>query len=83
MIVSFSREFKRSVLDDIERMLITYFSADRHKKLKTVVDFNHDEVLINRTSGNHVNDYIGREKVDSEIILPLWENDFYEKGCKI
>lgn len=80
VIVSFSREFNRSVLDDIESKLITYFSADRHKKLKTVVDFNHDEVLINRTSGNHVNDYIGREKVDSEIILPLWENVFYEKG---
>lgn len=80
VIVGFSREFNRSVLDDVESKLITYFSADKQHKLKTMVDFNHSDVVLNRTRGNNVNDYIGREKVSSEIILPLWENIFYEKG---
>ena len=36
--------------------------------------------MINRTGGNSVNEYVGREKVASEVILPLWENVLFPKG---
>lgn len=78
VIVIFSRYFNRSALDDVESQLITYFSADKPKSTKCLVEFDNDEV-INRTGGNSVNEYIDRDKVSSEIILPLWENVLYKK----
>ena len=82
VIVIFSQYFNRSVLDDVESQLITYFSADNLKLSKKVVEFDRDEV-INRTGGNSVNEYAGREKVASEVILPLWEEVLFQKGWVI
>lgn len=78
VIVIFSKYFNRSALDDVESQLITYFSADNSKSSKHSVEFDNDEV-INRTCGNSVNEYEGRENVASEVILPLWENVLYPK----
>ena len=82
VIVIFSQYFNRSALDDVESQLITYFSADNLKLSKKVVEFDRDEV-INRTGGNSVNEYAGREKVASEVILPLWEEVLFPKGWVI
>ena len=82
VIVIFSQYFNRSALDDVESQLITYFSADNLKLSKKVVEFDRDEV-INRTGGNSVNEYAGREKVASEVILPLWEDVLFQKGWVI
>ncbi|GAA0075989.1 hypothetical protein UT300005_03670 [Clostridium sp. CTA-5] len=79
VIVVFSRYFNRSALDDVESQLITYFTADNKKATKNTVEFDNDEV-INRTGGNSVNEYAGREDVASEVILPLWENVLFPKG---
>ena len=79
VIVVFSRYFNRSALDDVESQLITYFTADNTKASKNMVEFDNDEV-INRTGGNSVNEYVGREDVGSEVILPLWENVLFPKG---
>lgn len=79
VIVVFSRYFNRSALDDVESQLITYFTADNTKASKNTVEFDNDEV-INRTGGNSVNEYVGREDVGSEVILPLWENVLFPKG---
>lgn len=79
VIVIFSRYFNRSALDDVERQLITYFVADNTKSFKNIVEFDHDEV-INGTGGNSVNEYMGREIVASEVILPFWEKVLYPKG---
>lgn len=79
VIVIFSKYFNRSALDDVESQLITYFSADNSKSSRSVVEFDSDEV-INRTGGNSVNEYVGREKVASEVILPLWERVLFPKG---
>ena len=78
VIVFFSVYFNRSALDDVESQLITYFSADNTKSKKNSVSFDID--VINRTGGNSVNDYKDKEKVASEVILPLWENELYPKG---
>lgn len=79
VIVVVSRYFNRSALDDVESQLITYFTADNSKSRKALVEFDTDEV-INRTGGNSVNDYTDRERVSSEIILPLWEEILYPEG---
>jgi len=78
VIVIFSVYFNRSALDDVESQLITYFTADSPKKAGTV-SFDNDDV-INRTGGNSVNEYVGREKVASDVILPLWEKELYPRG---
>lgn len=78
VIVIFSRYFNRSALDDVESQLITYFTADHAKTSKNAVEFDLDEV-INRTGGNSVNEYLGREDVASQVILPLWENVLFPK----
>lgn len=79
VIVIFSKYFHRSALDDVESQLITYFSADNSKFFRRTIEFDSDGV-INRTGGNSVNEYVGREKVASEVILPLWENVLFPKG---
>ena len=79
VIVVFSQYFNRSALDDVESQLITYFSADNPKSSKRTVEFDSDGV-INRTGGNSVNDYAEREKVATEVILPLWEDVLFRKG---
>ena len=75
VIVVFSRLFNGSSLDDVESQLITYFNADNPK---AKVGF--DDEVINRTSGNTVIEYTGREAVASDVILPLWENELYHGG---
>ncbi len=42
------------------------------------MEFDHDEV-IDRTGGNSVNEYVDREKVASEVILPLYERALSQK----
>ncbi len=79
VMVIFSKYFNRSALDDVESQLITYFSADNTNSTKRTVEFDRDEV-INRTGGNSVNEYAGREDVASDVILPLWETVLYPKG---
>ena len=78
VIVIFSVYFNRSALDDVESQLITYFMTDNSKKAGTV-SFDHDDV-INRTGGNSVNEYVGRENVVSDVILPLWEKELWPRG---
>ena len=75
VIVVFSRLFNGSSLDDVESQLITYIKADNPK---AKVGF--DDEVINKTSGNTVIEYTGRESVASDVILPLWENELYRGG---
>lgn len=79
VIVIFSVYFNRSALDDVESQFITYFTADNSKKSSQLVSFDTDEV-INRTGGNSVNEYVGRENVASDVILPIWEKELYPRG---
>lgn len=76
VLVIISSLFNRSALDDVESQLITYFLADNPKSRKKTVEFDIDEI-INLTKGNSVNSYKDREKVASDIIIPLWENYLY------
>ena len=78
VLVIFSVYFNRSALDDVESQFITYFTADNSKKAG-VVSFDNDDV-INRTGGNSVNEYVGREDVASDVILPVWEKELYPRG---
>lgn len=78
VIVIFSKYFNRSALDDVESQLITYFIADNSKSNEKSVEFDNDKI-INKTRGNSVNHYVDREKIASEVILPLWERVLYSK----
>ena len=78
VLVVFSQYFNRSALDDVESQLITYFAADNPRK-KRAVSFT-DSIVTNLTGGNTVNQYKEREKVASEVILPLWENELYTRN---
>ena len=78
VLVIFSVYFNRSALDDVESQFITYFTADNSKKAGAV-SFDNDDV-INRTGGNSVNEYVGREDVASDVILPVWEKELYPRG---
>ena len=75
VLVIFSVYFNRSALDDVESQFITYFTADNSKKAGAV-SFDNDDV-INRTG---VNEYVGREDVASDVILPVWEKELYPRG---
>lgn len=75
VMVVFSRLFNGSSLDDVESQLITYFNADNPNS-----KVGYDDEIINKTSGNTVIEYEGRESVSSDIILPLWENELYPGG---
>lgn len=79
VLVIFSVYFNRSALDDVESQFITYFTADNSKKSEQVVSFDRDDV-INRTGGNSVNEYVGRENVASDVILPVWEKELFPRG---
>ncbi|OXZ32485.1 DUF2075 domain-containing protein [Finegoldia magna] len=78
VIVIFSADFNRSALDDAESQFITYFTADNPKNVGRV-SFDSDDV-INRTGGNSVNEYKGRENLTSNVIIPVWENELYPRG---
>lgn len=72
VIIVFSIYFD-SALDDVERTLITYFKEDYLKlshKSKVLFD-NH---VINKNGGNSSPTYRDKEKVATEVILPLWED---------
>ena len=75
VMVVFSRLFNGSSLDDVESQLITYFNADNPNG-----KVGYDDEIINKTSGNTVIEYEGRESVSSDVILPLWENELYQGG---
>ena len=75
VIVVFSRLFNGSSLDDVESQLITYFNADNPNG-----KVGYDDEIINRTGGNTIIEYVGREAVSSDVILPLWENELYQGG---
>lgn len=79
VIVLYSSIFNGSALDDVESQLITYFMADNSKSKKQNVYIDSSEI-INRTSGNSVNDYKDRDKIATEVILPFWENELYKFG---
>lgn len=79
VIVLYYSIFNGSALDDVESQLITYFTADNSKSKKQNVYIDSSEI-INRTSGNSVNDYKDRDKVATEVILPFWENELYKFG---
>ena len=76
MLVVFYRGFNGFSLDDVENQLITYFNADRQKK---GVGYDQDDV-INRTGGNTVIEYEGREAIATDVVLPLWEEVLYPNG---
>lgn len=78
VIVIFSSDFNRSALDDVESQLITYFTADKSKKTGSVLFDTND--VINRTGGNSVNEYKGRENIASNVIIPVWEKELYPRG---
>ena len=75
VIVIFSRLFNGSSLDDVESQLITYFNADNPSNR-----VGYDDEIINRTGGNTVIEYEGRESVSSDVVLPLWEKVLYPGG---
>ena len=75
VIVIFSRLFNGSSLDDVESQLITYFNADNPR-----AKVGYDDDVINRTAGNTVIEYEGRESVSTDVILPLWENELHAGG---
>lgn len=74
VIILTSQYFHLSALNDVEKQLITYFAADLSKNQKLNYD---DDEVINLTNGNAVIDYIEKEKVETEVILPFWENELY------
>lgn len=57
-------------IDDIERKLITYITAD-NEKTNVIID--------NNTLGNSVIPYSNQDKVNSDFIYPFW-HELYEKG---
>lgn len=76
VLVIYSQYFNRSALDDVEAQLIIYFHADSSNNR---IDYDETKVL-NLTLGNSVNEYRDREKVASEIIIPLWEEVLFPLG---
>lgn len=65
VITAFGSLITQASLDDIEKQLITYVTADfEHSRNMTV---------NNETSGNESNNYSGQDDVLSEFIDPFWE----------
>ena len=79
VIVLFSQYFNGSSLDDVEAQLITYFMADNSGSKTQKVSYDAANV-INRTGGNSITEYLGRESVASDVILPFWEDVLYPNG---
>ena len=67
VLVVFSQLFNGSSLDDVESQLITYFNADNPRSR-----VGYDDEVINRTGGNTIIEYAGRESVSTDVVLPLW-----------
>lgn len=78
VLIFFSRYFNGSALDDVESQLITYFVADYEEARNQNILFDGD--IINKTAGNTVNDYADRERVATDVILPIWQNVLFPKG---
>lgn len=77
VIIVFSIYFD-SALDDVERTLITYFKEDYLKPShKSKVLF--DNQVINKNGGNSSPTYRDKEKVATEVIIPLWKELLKEK----
>lgn len=70
-----SEEFNGSSLDDVESQLITYFNADNPKS-----KVGYDDEVINRTGGNTIIEYKGRESIATDVVLPLWEDVLHPLG---
>ena len=64
---------------DVEKQLIAYFLAEAPKKSARRILFDEDS-LINRTTGDHVNEYAEMEDVASDVILPFWEKELVPRG---
>ena len=78
VIVLHSYLFNGSALDDIESQLITYFNADKENANKPFILY--DTQIINKNGGNRVSEYLGRENISTDVILPFWENVLYPNG---
>ncbi|WP_244914280.1 DUF2075 domain-containing protein [Staphylococcus microti] len=76
-----SKYFNLSALDDVESQLITYFLEDKKSSKKRYIDFDESHV-INLTNGNYVNAYKEKENVESEVLLPFWEDVLYPDWVK-
>lgn len=76
VLIVFSEYFD-SALDDVERTLITYFNEDYTNSSRSSSNSKvlYDEEVINRNGGNSSPEYRDREKVQTEVVLPLWEKD--------
>lgn len=69
VVMSFGQLITRNSLDDIESQLITYIAADG----------KHKEVLSdNSTVGNLIIPYTEQSLVESDFIIPFW-NDLYDR----
>ncbi len=81
VIIVFSKYFD-SALDDVERTLITYFNEDYTNSLRSSSNSKvlYDEEVINKNGGNYSPEYRDKEKVQTEVVLPLWENDLVSLG---
>ena len=75
VLVVSSQLFNGSSLDDVESQLITYFNADNPK-----AHVGYDDEVINRTGGNTIIEYKGREAVSTDVVLPLWEDVLFPEG---
>lgn len=76
VLIVFSEYFD-SALDDVERTLITYFNEDYTNSARSSSNSKvlYDDEVINRNGGNSSPEYRDREKVQTEVVLPLWEKD--------
>ena len=79
VIVLYSQLFNKSAILDVEKQLIAYFLAEAPKKSARRILFDEDS-LINRTTGDHVNEYAEMEEVASDVILPFWEKELVPRG---
>ena len=79
IIVLYSQLFNKSAILDVEKQLIAYFLAEAPKKSARRILFDEDS-LINRTTGDHVNEYAEMEEVASDVILPFWEKELVPRG---
>ena len=79
VIVLYSQLFNKSSILDVEKQLINYFLAETPKKSARKILFDEDS-LINKTTGDHVNEYAEMEDVASDVILPFWEKELVPRG---
>lgn len=75
VMVLFGQYVNGSSLNDLERLLITYLTAD-HEMLPS----GQRRVCRNRTAGNRHMDYPEREEVLSLVLAPFWEGELRAAG---